>query len=215
MKVARFGALAVAALVMVCASMVKADEIEVQFSGVVTNSNGPAVSVGDSFSGYFTYSAGDPFDILFLGQSEYSLTSPEDSEFVAVDGIDVTVHPLTGVHAFVVPSTESFFTQDFVAPGTPGISLTFSGNSDFLTSGSLPDPFKAQDFTSGNIGFGFSLDDVDYSVQGNITQVSNVPEPRGSLPACVGILALVFLLRRSAHILSIVTRARRFATPAV
>jgi hypothetical protein len=95
MKIARFGALAVAVFAMVCASMVKADEIEVQFSGVVTDSSGPAVSVGDSFSGYFTYSASDPFDILFLGQSEYSLTSPEDSESVSVDGIDVTVQPLT------------------------------------------------------------------------------------------------------------------------
>jgi len=214
MKIARFGALAVAVFAMVCASMVKADEIEVQFSGVVTDSSGPAVSVGDSFSGYFTYSASDPFDILFLGQSEYSLTSPEDSESVSVDGIDVTVQPLTGVHGFVVPSTESFFTQDFVTPGTPGISLTFSGNSDFLTSGSLPDPFNAQDFTSGNIGFGFSLDDVDYSVQGNITEVSTVPEPRGIGLLCFGAVALALLLRR-AHSLSILKFARRLATPAV
>lgn len=194
--------------------MAKADEIEVQFSGVVTDSNGPAVSVGDSFSGYFTYSSSDPFDILFLGQYEYSLTSPEDSQFVSVDGIDVTVQPLTGVDAFAVPSTESFFTQDFAGPGTPLISLTFSGNSDFLTSGSLPDPFNAQDFASGNIGFGFSLDDVDYSVQGNISGVSTVPEPRGIGSLCFGIVALAVLLRR-AHSRSILRVARRFATPAV
>lgn len=185
-------------MAMVCASVVKAGEIEVQFSGVVTGSSGPAVSVGDSFSGYFTYSASDPFDILILGQSEYSLTSPEDSEFVSVDGINVTVQPLTGVHAFVEPSTESFFTQDFVTAGTPGISLSFSGNSDFLTSGSLPDPFNALDFTSGNIGFGFSLDNVDYSVQGNITEVSTVPEPHGIGLLCFGSVALaVLILRRS------------------
>jgi hypothetical protein len=196
MKFARFGALAVTALAMAGASIVKADEIEVQFSGVVTDSNGPAVSVGDSFSGYFTYSSSDPFDVLLLGQSEYSLTSPEDSEFVSVDGIDVTVQPPTGVHAFVVPSTESFFTQDFGGPGTPLISLTFSGNSDFLTSGSLPDPFNAQDFTSGNIGFDFSLGDVDYSVQGNITEVSAAPEPRGVSWACWGIVALIALVYR-------------------
>jgi len=183
--------LAIAMLVMVCVSAVKADEIEVQFSGVVTGSSGPAISVGDSFSGYLTYSTSDPFEVLVLGQSEYSLTSPEDSEFVSLDGIDVAVQPLTGVHAFVVPSTESFFTQDFVTPGTPGISLTFGGNSDFLTSGSLPDPFNAQDVTSGSIGFGFSLDDVDYSVQGNITQVSEAPEPRGVAWVCFAGLALV------------------------
>jgi hypothetical protein len=160
------------------------------------------VSVGDSFSGYFTYSASDPFDILISGQSEYSLTSPEDSEFVSVDGINVTVQPLTGVHAFVVPSAESFFTQDFGTPGTPIISLTFSGNSDFLTSGSLPDPFNAQDFTSGNIGFDFSLDNVDYSVQGNITGVSTVPEPRGIGLLCFGIVALALLLFRRLPIVS-------------
>ena len=214
MEFARFRALVAAALAMGCVSMVKADEIEVQFSGAITDSSGPAVSVGDTFSGYFTYSSSDPFDILILGQSEYSLTSPEDSEFVSVDGIEVTVQPLTGVHAFVVPSTESFFTQDFVSPGTPGISLTFSGNSDFLTSGSLPDPFNAQDITSGNIGFLFPLDDVDYSVQGNITEVSAVPEPRGVGLLCFGIGALALLLRR-AHDLSILKFARRFATPAV
>jgi hypothetical protein len=54
LKLARFGALAVTVLAMFFASIVSADEIEVQFSGVVTGSSGPAVSVGDSFSGYFT-----------------------------------------------------------------------------------------------------------------------------------------------------------------
>ena len=93
--------------------MAKADEIEVQFSGVVTDSNGPAVSVGDSFSGYFTYSSSDPFDILFLGQYEYSLTSPEDSQFVSVDGIDVTVQPLTGVDAFRRAVNGIFFYAGF------------------------------------------------------------------------------------------------------
>jgi len=196
MKFSRFSAIALAAGVIVSASMLKADEIEVQFSGVITNSSGPAVSVGDSFSGYFTYSTGDPLDIVFLGQSEYSLTSPEDSEFVSVDGIDVSLQPPTGVRAFVDPSTESFFTQDFVTPGTDGISLTFTGNSNFLTSGSLPDPFNAQDFTSGDIGFDFSLDDVDYSVQGNITEVSSTPEPRGLGLACFAMLGAVLLFRR-------------------
>ncbi|MGP0071102.1 MAG: hypothetical protein ACLPWF_04115 [Bryobacteraceae bacterium] len=216
MKSARLTALTLAsAAALLCSSAAQADQIEVQFSGVITNAGGaPGISVGETFTGGFSYSAADPLDVSIGGQSTYSLTSPPDNEFVSVGALDLSIQPLTGVHAVVAPGAASFFSiQDF---SNPGISITLNGGSSFLSSQALPDPLLTADVTSGSIGFQFSQDSVNYIVDGNITQVSNVPEPRGSVLACLGILALVFLLSRcGAHIFSIFTSARRFATPAV
>ena len=194
MKFARFGALAITALAMACASM-KADEIVVQFSGVITNAGGaPGLDLGDSFTGEFSYSTTDPLDVSIGGQSTYSLTSLADQEFVTVGAFDLSIQPLTGVHAVVSPGAASFFAiQDF---SNPGISITLNGGSSFLSSQALPDPLLTADVTSGNIGFQFSASDVDYSVQGNITQVSAVPEPRGASWASLGIVALLALVFR-------------------
>jgi hypothetical protein len=196
----KFCRLAASALVVlaasVCASALKADTIEIQFSGTISGTNAPGISVGESFSGEFTYSTTDPFDVSIGGQSTYSLASPEDSESVSAGSFTLLLQPLTGVDAFVSPGAASYFlTQDFVTPGTPGISIAFFGGSDFLSSQALPDPINAADITGGSIGFGFSEDNVAYSVQGDITQVSNAPEPRG-VAGCLGIVALIGLLFR-------------------
>ncbi len=182
---------------LICAAMLPADEIEVQFSGLITSTDAPGMYVGESFSGGFAYSTTDPFDVSIGGQSTYSLTSPEDTEFVSVGSFSLSLQPLAGVDAFVSPGASSYFlTQDFVTPGAPGISIAFYGGSDFLSSQALPDPFNAADITGGNIGFGFSDDNVAYSVQGNITQVSTAPEPRWLGCVCLGIFSLVGLLFR-------------------
>lgn len=191
---------AVLASLLCVAKLLSADTVTVQFAGVVTQSSGPAVYAGESFSGGFTYSTTDPFMVAVGGQSEYLLTSPDDSKFVSVGTFSLVHQPLTGVYAIVVPGpTSCFFTQDFVVPGATGISLQFCGGPNFAGSGALPDPFNVQDFTFGDIGFVFSADDVSYSVQGDITEVSTVPEPRGLGFACLVILPLAVLrLRRAA-----------------
>ena len=198
MKSIRFGIFAAAlATLLSYAPAVKADEIEVQFSGVITNTDGaPGMFVGEGFTGGFSYSTSDPFDVSIDGQSTYSLTSPEDNEFVSVGSFSLSLQPLSGVNAFVAPGPSSYFlTQDFVTPGTPGISISFYGGSDFLSSQALPDPLNTLDITSGNIGFSFSQDDADYSVEGNITQVSAASEPHG-LVLVFGFTVLVLLYRR-------------------
>ncbi len=183
----------------VCACALKADTIEIQFTGTISSSNAPDISVGESFSGEFTYSTTDPLDVSIGGQSTYSLTSPEDSESVSVGSFNLLLQPLTGLHAFVSPGASSYFlTQDFAMPG---ISIALYGGSDFLSSQALPDPLNTADITGGNIGFGFSEDDINYSVQGNITQVSTAPEPRG-VAGCLGIVALIGLLFRRSVIVS-------------
>jgi hypothetical protein len=198
MKVARFTAfLAAFVLALICALSAKADEIEVQFSGVLSNTGGaPGMSVGESFSGAFSYSTTDLFDVSIGGQSTYSLTSPADSESVSVGSFDLSLQPLTGVHAFVSPGGEYFLTQDLVAPGTPGISISFNGGPGFLPSEALPDPLNTSEITSGSISFTFSEDSVDYAVDGNITQVSTVPEPRSLGWICFAIGSLVIVRRR-------------------
>ena len=186
-------------VVLVCSSKLNADEIQVQFSGAVTDSGGvPGWYVGETFTGEFSYSTTDPFDVSVDGQSTYSLTSPEDSESVSVGSFNLLLQPLTGLHAFVSPGTSSYFlTQDFAAPGTPYMSLAFYGGSGFLSSQALPDPLNTAAITAGNIAFGFSENNVAYGVQGNITQVSTTPEPR-SVVWVLGMLALVALaFRRS------------------
>jgi hypothetical protein len=198
MTFARFGTFpAASVLALMCALSAKADEIEVQFSGVLTNTGGaPGMSVGESFSGDFSYSTADPLDVSIGGQSTYSLTSPEDSESVSVGSFSLLLQPLTGVHAFVSPGGEYFLTQDFVAPGTAGISISFNGGPGFLPSEALPDPLNTSEITSGSISFTFSEDSVDYAVDGNISQVSTVPEPRGLGWICFAPVSLVVMLRR-------------------
>ena len=198
MKFARYGTFLAALLIaLICALSAKADEIEVQFSGALTNTGGaPGLSVGESFTGEFSYSTTDPLDVSIGGQSTYSLTSPEDSESVSVGSFNLLLQPLTGVHAFVSPGGEYFLTQDLVAPGTPGISISFNGGPGFLPSEALPDPLNTSEITSGSISFTFSQDSVDYAVGGNITQVSTVPEPRGLGWICFAIATLVVMLRR-------------------
>jgi hypothetical protein len=203
----KFCRLATSALIVlaafVCAGALNADTIEIQFAGTISGSNAPEISVGESFSGEFTYSTTDPFDVSIGGQSTYSLTSAEDSESVSVGSFALLLQPLTGVHAFVSPGASSYFlTQDFVTPGNSGISVAFYGGSDFLSSQALPDPLNTADITGGNIGFAFSEDNVSYSVQGNITQVSTAPEPRGVAGCCVGIVALLGLFFRKSTIVS-------------
>jgi hypothetical protein len=197
MKFARWGTLAAASVfTFICASSLKADEIDVQFSGVITNTDGtpPGIFVGEAFTGAFSYSTTDPFDVSIGGQSTYSLTSPEDSESLSVGSFGLSLQPLTGVDAFVSPGTSSYFlTQDFE---TPGISIAFYGDSDFLSSQALPDPFNTAGFTGGVIGFNFSEDNVDYLVEGNITQVSNVPESGGLSSICFAALPVGFFLFR-------------------
>lgn len=219
MKAARIATLAAASIAAwISVPSVQADEIDVQFSGVITNTDGaPGINVDDSFTGEFSYSTTDPFDVSVAGQSTYSLTSPEDSESVSVGSFNLALQPLSGINAFVSPGTSSYFlTQDFAPPGTPAISISFYGGSDFLSSQALPDPLNTSAITSGNIGFGFSEDDIDYSVEGSITQVSTVPEPSGLGPLCLATAPLILLLfRRRYQLFSMVTFARRFATPAV
>jgi hypothetical protein len=197
MKAARFVTFATAALVtLICASRLHADQIEVLFSGVISGSNAPGIDVGESFTGGFSYSTTDPFDVSVDGQSTYSLTSPEDFESVSVGSFNLSLQPLPGVDAFVSPGASSYFlTQDFVTPGTPGISIAFNGGSDFLSSQALPDPLNTAAITGGTIGFTFSEDNVDYSVQGNITNVFTTPEPGGAGLAIVALAVLIF--RRS------------------
>ncbi|HEY2123057.1 MAG TPA: hypothetical protein VGH07_05640, partial [Chthoniobacterales bacterium] len=149
---ARCGALAVAAsvaLVWICSA--KADEVEVQFSGVITSTNAPGLFTGEGFSGGFSYSTTDPFLTSAFGLTDYSLVSPEDGLFVSAGGLDASVAPPANVLTAVVgqgplsfdpdPAQAYFSIQSF-SSGT--VSIQLIGNSNFLTSDALPDPLSCR-----------------------------------------------------------------------
>lgn len=203
MKSSRFSILsAVVVFAAIGTSPLKADEIEVLFSGVVTITTAPGVNVGDSFSGELIYSTDDPFEVLLGGQSEYSLLGPGNSESLSSGAYSVSLDPPAGIadNIFIDPGLGCVFAQAFAPVGAPAMSLQFCGNSDFLTSGALPDPFDASDVILGNVAFpssnaGFTVD--GYFVDGYVTQVSTVPEPRGSpFVFAFAVLAAVALRRR-------------------
>lgn len=220
MKFRRLATPAAIAVVLVCASSLTADTIGVQFGGTITTTNAPGISVGESFSGGFTYTTTDPLETSIAGLNSYAMVSPEDSVFVSVGGLDLSLaQPLSGVTAIVGqgplsidtnPDQDFFAIQSFSSPGTTsvGISIQLIGDLNFLSSGALPDPFNAADVTLGggsgltsSIGFDFTdAKNNSYTVEGEITQISTVPEPRGLGLASLGVLALALLaFRRSAE----------------
>ncbi len=236
MKPSRLPSLVVsAAVALSCVSSARADIIEVQFTGTISATNTPGITDGESFSGGFTYSTGDTFEGTSNGLNSFDLTSPEDSLFLSIGGSTVSLgEPLNGVTALVGlaplsfdsnPNQDYFTVQSDSTAGTvstsfglpgehfSGLSAQLIGDTNFLTSGALPDPFDTGDVLLGlgssglsssvTLNFADANNDVFFTV-GEITGVSAisesaVPEPRGLSLACLAIVALALLLfRRSA-----------------
>jgi hypothetical protein len=214
MEFSRFVTLAtVFAVALFCASRAMADQINVQFSGIINLSNAPGVEVGESFSGGFSYSTNDLFDTSVDGLYEYSMVSPEDSLFVSVGGLEVSLAPpLNGMTidlgqgpVFIDPNPDQdYFSIQTSSTSASRISIQLLGDLAFLSSSALPDPFNAGDVTLGpeslpssvSIFFGSS------SASGNITEISAVPEPRGMAWVGLALITLAALVSRRSTILS-------------
>jgi hypothetical protein len=223
MRFFRIAAIAASAMVLCTAFSLRADTVEVYFSGTIYLTDTPGISTGQTFSGGFSYSTTDTFEGSSGGLSSYSLTSPEDTLFFSVGGSTVTLGtPLSGVTANVGLAPLSFDPdpdQDYFAieadsnagtvltnfdiPGYQfaGLSAQLIGNTNFLSSDALPDPFNTSDvtfglgsvFSSTTLYFSDQKGDVYFSV-GEITQISTTPEPRGAGLAALGIAALALLI---------------------
>jgi hypothetical protein len=233
MKHSRWASLVVSAAVLLSyVASAKADTIEVQFSGTIFVSDTPGITSGESFSGGFTYSTTDTFEGSSNGLNSFNLTDPEDNLFVSIGGSTVSLgQPVSGVTALIGLAPLSFDSdpnQDYFAvesdsssgtvstsfdiPGVhfDGLSTQLIGNTNFLSSGALPDPFDTSDVIFGldtnglsssiTLNFADANNDVLFTV-GEITDVSAVtesavPEPHGSSLACLAIVALALLVFR-------------------
>src|ERR1700722_9735389 len=221
-----------AALLVSCISSARADTIDVQFAGTIFVSNTPGITPGESFSGGFSYSTTDTFEGSSNGLNSFNLTSPEDSLFVSIGGLTVSLgQPVSGVTALVGLAPLSFDsdpTQDYFAvesdsssgtvstsfdiPGLDfdGLSVQLIGDTNFLSSGALPDPFDTSDVLFGldtnglsssiTLNFADANDDV-FLTLGEITEVSAVtesavPEPHGLSLACLATVAMALLFFR-------------------
>jgi hypothetical protein len=181
MKFCRSATLALAAVTALsCASPIRADIVEVDFTGTIYATNTPGISAGESFSGSFSYSTADTFEGSSGGLDSYLLSSPEDSLSVSVAGSTLSLgEPLAGVTALVGLGPLSFDSnpdQDYFAieaasnagtvstsfdiPGYnfAGLSVQLVGGLSFLSSDALPDPFNTSDVTLG-LGAG-SVDSI-------------------------------------------------------
>ena len=184
MKSCRLATLAWAAVAAFsCASSAMADLVAVNFAGTIYATNTPGISVGDSFSGGFSYSTTDAFAGLSGGLYSYLLTSPGDSLSVSVGGSTLSLgNPLAGLSALVGLGPLSFDSnpnQDYFAveaasnagtvstsfaiPGYnfAGLSVELVGDLNFLSSGALPNPFNTSDVTFG-FGSGSVASDVNF-----------------------------------------------------
>jgi len=221
-----------AAVVLSCVASARADTIEVQFTGTIFVTNTPGITPGESFSGGFSYSTADTFEGSSNGLNSFNLTSPEDSLFVSIGGSTVSLGPpVSGVTALVGLAPLSFDSdpnQDYFAiesdsssgtvstnfdiPGFhfDGLSAQLIGDSNFLSSGALPDPLDTSHVIFGldtnglsssiTLNFADANNDVFFTV-GDISEVSAVtesavPEPHGLSLACLAIVALAFLFFR-------------------
>lgn len=198
----RLALIAAAAFTLNFGSSLRADEIYVQFSGTISLTDVPGEFVGETFSGGFSYSTTDPFVVTVDGLSEYSLVSPLDSAFGSVGGLSVFIAPPDGLTAtlgqgpLIIDSdpNQDYFSIQTASGPARRISIQMLGDLNFLSSSSLPDPFNAGHVTLGpeslptSVGFFFG----GYSAEGDITEISTVPEPRG-VAWVLGILALIAL----------------------
>jgi hypothetical protein len=190
-----------------------ADQINVQFSGIINLSSAAGVEVGESFSGGFSYSTNDLFETSVDGLYEYSMVSSEDSLFVSVGGLEVSLAPpVNGMTinvgqgpVFIDPNPDQdYFSIQTSSTSASRISIQLLGDLAFLSSSALPDPFNAGDITLGpeslpssvSIFFGSS------SASGNITEISTVPEPRGMAWVGLAMLALAAWVSQRWSILS-------------
>jgi hypothetical protein len=181
MKFCRFATSAWAAVIVFsCACSVRADIVEVNFTGTIYATNTPGISTGESFSGSFSYSTADTLEGSSGGLDTYLLTSPDDSVSVSVAGSTLSLgEPVSGVSALVglgplsfdsnpdqdyfaieATSNASTVSTSFDIPGYnfAGLSVQLVGGLDFLSSSALPDPFNTSDVTLG-LGSG-SIDSV-------------------------------------------------------
>jgi hypothetical protein len=226
-----------AAFLVSCISSARADTIDVQFAGTIFVSNTPGITPGESFSGGFSYSTTDSFEGSSNGLNSFNLASAEDSLFVSIGGSTVSLgQPVSGVTTLVglAPLTfDSDPNQDYFAiesdsssgtvssnfdiPGLDfdGLSVQLIGDTNFLSSGALPDPIDTGDVifgldTSGlsssiTLNFADANNDVFFTV-GEINDVSAVtesavPEPHGLNLACMApvAVALLFFRRRAGN----------------
>ncbi len=190
-----------------------ADQISVQFSGIINLSSAPGVEVGESFSGGFSYSTSDLFETSADRLYEYSMVSPEDSLFVSVGGLEVSLAPPLNSMTidvgqgpvFIDPNPDQdYFSIQTSSTSASRISIQLLGDLAFLTSSALPDPFNAGDVTLGpeslpsSVGIFFGAS----SASGNITEISAVPEPRGMAWVGLALIALAAFVSRRSTILS-------------
>jgi hypothetical protein len=214
MEFSRFATWAtVLAVTLICASLANADQINVRFSGIINLSNAPGVVVGESFSGGFSYSTNDLFETSVDGLYEYSMVSPEDSLFVSVGGLEVSLAPpVNGMTidvgqgpVFIDPNPDQdYFSIQTSSTSASRISIQLLGDLAFLTSSALPDPFNAGDVTLGpeSLPSSVSIFFGPTSAGGNITEISTVPEPRGMAWVGLALLALAAVVSRRSSILS-------------
>ena len=202
MESSRLATLAAASVItLICASSLKADEIEVQFTA--TFSTGPFR--GESLSSGFSYSTTDPLETSIDGVNTYALSSPEDNAFLSFGGLKFAI-PLSGATAIVAQAPVSFDTnpnQDYFAIqdfSDLGFSIQLVGDLNFLSSGALPDPFNAGDVM---LGPGAGLTSVigavidGKTIDTDITEISSAAEPRGPGWVLGAVALLIPFFRRS------------------
>lgn len=208
-------------VLLALAQMAFAENITVSYSGTISYSEIPNVSVGDPFSGYFTYSV--PSAILSDSPTliEYSMNQPGDGLYFTVDGYWFSVAPntnlaLTAWYSYPTGAGTDNFLSALETIASPGAQFStnysnaysfiqsgaqFLGNGLLQPSNALPYPFNPSDVILGYNGGYFTSAGVDVQEGSSVfgafglidqIQVTETPEP-GPLPLCGIGLALILV----------------------
>jgi hypothetical protein len=192
-----------AALTFLAAGMTcQAGIITYDFSGTISGSAVTGISVGDPFSGSFSY---DTSTMPFSSSSDMARYDVSLPFTLTIDSYSFSLVSVTAQVGNDVPGGGSNVTDDFTIEGTEDFSSgPFAPQADIEielsnTGISSVGPLTSTALPPDLAGFsGEFLQDSDGGISGTITSLTQVtaPEPSGFLLMLTGLSAAVFLARR-------------------
>ncbi len=201
-----------------------AGTVTVSYSGLVQFSSVPNILVGTPFTGGFKYNTTDPLAGAGANSAAYRLFDLADNLTLSAGGFTFVVGPSISLGMLLLnqdpsfdPNIDYLAIEQSVSSSTgnfssnyPGLTFTQSsiqiiGNTNFLKSLNIPDPFDIADVTLGAVpyaGGGFIstspqvfLSDGSnfYAFSGDVTsiQASEAPEPQTWLLLWTGLAVLM------------------------
>lgn len=213
--------IAVCLTALVCAKMAVAGSITVSYSGFISSATLPGISVGDPFSGYFTYSVPNAPLSNNPSMEFYQMDQPGNGIYFTVDGywfsaaaaplLEMMVEPnfSNGSQAIDYlnieqgPNPQGVFSTNYPGSFTFGPNdVEICGPPGYLPSTAIPDPFNTSDviFDQGFCSVAWAAINEGgkfYQAVGTINRIqATTPTPEPVAPGLVGLGLTLIVVKR-------------------